>query len=501
MNLVWARDLSRDWIDDCASAWDRFWFAPRLPHTLALLRIVTGIMLTYSHLVLATDLSAFLGDHAWINNETARTLHDGAYGVADWGRSYLWHLSNPLLLWGHHLLTILVTLAFAAGFMTRLTAPAAWFLQLMYLHRLTGMLFGFDQILTYSVMYLMLSPCGSVLSVDAWMRKRFASARRRRPRLRWLLPEASPSVAANVSTRLLQLHLCTIYLFGGLSKARGQMWWDGTAMWYSVANYEYQSMDMTWIIEFPHLFTAMTHATLFWEIFYIALVWPRRTRPIALLTAITVHGGIAMFLGMITFGMMMIAANMIFVPPEFWLRLAGRQGQSAADADSEMSTTPESLAAPYYQAALEDRVEAGITPEDGISPEDGIASEEKDSQTGHGSTTPDQRPDVAALFPLEDAGGDRVGSDADLEPGSDAEWERREAELAAREDRLRKANRALDDKRRRLNESLDVYNERVERLKERETKINRLVERRRELKKQNLPLDELPLSDPAGEDS
>ncbi len=36
-----------------------------------------------------------------------------------------------------------------------------------------------------------------------------------------LLPEAVPSVSANIATRLLQLHLCVIYLFGGLAKARG----------------------------------------------------------------------------------------------------------------------------------------------------------------------------------------------------------------------------------------------------------------------------------------
>jgi uncharacterized membrane protein YphA (DoxX/SURF4 family) len=280
-------------------------------------------MLVYSHLVLARDLSSFLGDHAWVNNETARQLHDGAFGFSDFGRSYLWYLSNPLLLWLHHGLTLLVTASLAVGFMTRFTAPAAWFLQLMYVHRMTGTLFGLDQIITYLAMYLMLSPCGSCYSVDAWLREKLAEQRSRSRRLRWLLPEATPSVAANIATRLFQLHLCVIYLFGGLSKARGQMWWDGTAFWYAVGNYEYQSIDMTWLVKYPRLFTAMTHATLFWEVFYCALIWPRLTRPITLATAVIVHGGIALFLGMITFGSMMIAANMIFVEPEVFRRLLG----------------------------------------------------------------------------------------------------------------------------------------------------------------------------------
>ena len=120
---------------------------------------------------------------------------------------------------------------------------------------------------------------------------------------------------ANIATRLMQLHLCVIYLFGGISKARGQTWWDGTAVWYSVSNYEYQSLDMTWLSGYPRLFSAMTHITLFWEIFYCALVWPRLTRPFAITLAVVVHAGIAFALGMITFGIMMIAANMIFISP------------------------------------------------------------------------------------------------------------------------------------------------------------------------------------------
>ncbi len=317
-------DATRQWSASCLEAWDRFWFTPRLPHTLGMLRIAVGAMLLYSHLVLASDLMSFLGDQAWVNNETARQLHDGTFGVANWARSYLWHLQSPVVIWLHHGVTILVTACFALGFLTRLTAPAAWFLQLMYLHRLTGALFGLDQIVTYSAMYLMLAPCGSCFSVDAWLRKRLGDRIRHRKMLAWLLPKATPSVAANIATRLLQIHLCVIYMFGGLSKARGQTWWDGTALWYAVGNYEYQSIDTTWIVNYPRVFTAMTHLTLFWEVFYCALVWPRLTRPIAVGLAVTVHAGIAMFLGMITFGVMMIAANMIFVEPTFLLRLLGR---------------------------------------------------------------------------------------------------------------------------------------------------------------------------------
>lgn len=323
MNANALRIAMRRWLADYVDAWDQFWFTPRLPHTLGVLRIITGVFLLYSHLVLARDLEAFVGVDAWIDNATARSLHDGTFGALDYGHSYLWSIDNPALLWWHHGLTLLVTACFAVGLLTRITAPVAWLLQLMYLHRLTGALFGFDQIVTYAAMYLMLAPCGSCFSVDAWLRRRWGDRCQTNRWLAWLFPDASPSVWTNIATRLFQIHLCVIYLFGGLAKARGALWWDGTAIWYSVANYEYQSIDMTWLAKFPRVVTTLSHVTLFWEIFYCALVWPRRTRPLVLALAVAVHGGIAMCLGMITFGAMMIAANGIFVPPTLVCRWLG----------------------------------------------------------------------------------------------------------------------------------------------------------------------------------
>lgn len=311
------------WVCESIDGWDRFWFTPRLPHTLGLIRIATGLMLVYSQAVMAMRLSDFLGDTAWINNAAIAALHGGDFAPADASRSYLWHLSSPAAIWAHHLFTMIVSACFAVGLLTRITAPLAWFLQLMLVHRMTGTLFGLDQVTTMLAMYLMLAPSGSVFSIDAILRRRTVEGRQTSTLRRWMFPDASPSVAANVATRLAQIHLCIIYLFGGLWKARGTTWWDGTAMWFAAANYEYQSIDLTWLGRFPVVFSLLTHVTIFWEVFYCALVWPRHTRPLVLGMAVAVHGGIAIFLGMITFGTMMIVANAIFVSPEGVKRWTG----------------------------------------------------------------------------------------------------------------------------------------------------------------------------------
>ena len=115
---------------------------------------------------------------------------------------------------------------------------------------------------------------------------------------------------------MIQLHMCIIYLFGGLGKLQGWAWWDGSALWMALANMEYQSFDMTWLARFPRFLGLITHLTVFWEIFYIVLVWHRQWRPLILLSAVVVHGGIAVSMGMITFGLAMLIGNMAFLSPE-----------------------------------------------------------------------------------------------------------------------------------------------------------------------------------------
>ncbi|MCS7471225.1 HTTM domain-containing protein [Stieleria sp. ICT_E10.1] len=403
-------------------AWERFWFTPTRPHTLCVLRILTGAMLLYCHVVLASDLLAFVGPDAWMSNDMARQLHDGAFGTSDWARSYLWYFDSPTVIWLHHGVTLLVTAMYMIGLGTRITIPLALFFQLMYLHRLTGALFGLDQIVTYTTMYLALTPCGSRFSVDALIRKRWVDKCATSAFWRFMLPDDSPSIAANIGTRLLQLHLCVIYLFGGLSKARGETWWNGTAVWYAVSNYEYQSMDMTWISRYPAIISALSNATLFWEVFYCALVWPRVTRPFVLAVAVGVHASIAIFLGMITFGSMMIFANGIFLSPRLFQSKAQRQ------ADDETA------------ALIENDEVADVE----------AAEQELTQQL--------QNPDLSAS---------------------------ERARLKEKRDKIRAAAARVKRRYRALKKREEKYEARVKKLREREAKIKTIVQKRRERKSQD----------------
>lgn len=288
---------------DVWRGWDQFWFAESQPHTLAAVRILAGAMLFYTHFIWTWGLDEFLGPQGWVPPRMMRELV-AERGTYAW--SHLWWIESPGLLWAVHLAALLTFALLTVGYFTRIAAVFAWLFTLAYCHRMHGTLFGLDQVNVMLSMYLMLGPCGDVYSIDAWLLRR----RGKQP------PEPLPSRWVTVAIRLMQVHLCIVYLFGGVNKMKGATWWNGLAFWYSIANYEYQSVDMTWMATMPVWINVLTHITLFWETFYCALIWPRVTRPLMLAIAVAVHGGIAVFLGMPTFGTAMLIANLAFVEPQ-----------------------------------------------------------------------------------------------------------------------------------------------------------------------------------------
>lgn len=291
------------WIDDWRRGWEAFWFTPSQPHTLALIRILGGAMIFYTHLVWTKEYSNFLGAQPWVDTATSKLLNTDAGGTL-YGFSHFWWIDSPGALWGIHLFALLCMAALTLGLYTRAAAIFTCFFTLSYCHRLAGCQFGLDQVNAMFALYLMIGRPGDVWSLDRWLAKRRAGGE---------LPPPQSSVGNTIAIRLLQLHLCVIYLFGGIGKMRGESWWDGSALWLAFASGEYQSWDMTWMGRYPWLLAALTHGTVFWETFYPLIVWPRLTRPIALAMAVMVHAGIAISMGMVTFGTAMIIANLAFV--------------------------------------------------------------------------------------------------------------------------------------------------------------------------------------------
>jgi hypothetical protein len=250
--------------------------------------------------------------------------------------SPFFHITDPRAINLMHGLHLLVILLFTVGLFTRVTGVLTWLAALAYIQRNPLALFGQDTMMNLCLVYLILSPCGEIWSVD-WLIARFragqAALRRGESPT-----ETGPRklVSAGFALRLLQVQYCFMYMSAGLAKLKGESWWNGTATWLTMTNPEFSPLHIDWFRKFLvwlcqdgnrplwELYMNATVAfTLLLEIGFPFLVWTR-LRPVMVAGAILLHFGIAMNMGLIVFSLFMFALLLAWMPPEAVRRVFAR---------------------------------------------------------------------------------------------------------------------------------------------------------------------------------
>lgn len=342
---------------DVWKGWEAFWFKPADPTALCFMRICAGLLVFYLHLTYSWDLLGYIGPEAWVDQDCAyyMTREIPIYCPGgDWSDAavkidngnYYWsvffHVTDPRWLVALHVGFLGCMLLFALGLWTRVTSVLTWVAAMCYVQRASSTVYGVDTMVMIALFYLMIGPCGAVLSLDRWLEKR-------RARLKGEpVPEVEPSVAANFALRLFQVHFCVIYLATGTSKLLGVTWWSGTALNYVVLNSSFAPMDQLpyynlmkflashrWLWE--TLMTLGIGFTLLVEISFPFLVWNPRWRWVMVCCSILLHTGIGLSMGLVSFSLMMMVMVLSFVPGELiagWcdgvVGAVGRLGSRAA---------------------------------------------------------------------------------------------------------------------------------------------------------------------------
>jgi hypothetical protein len=276
------------------------WFRPVSARPLAGLRVGLSLLLL-SHLVwLSSDLLALHGSRGIIPWELTDLLRDPwVPGLPTLAKALLPRLS------AHTALIVLLSgyagslLALALGAQTRLSAFLAWGLHLSLVTSGFASYYGVDRIANTFLFYLFLFPSGR-----AWT---FASA-----------PSARGEESIPVGClRVMQIHLCVIYLAAGLDKAMGRQWWNGEAIWQAVSQPVFSSFDLSGLASHPVVPMLAGWGTLVVEIGYACLIWPRRTRTAWFVATLGLHVGIGLFMGLVFFSSLMILLTAcLFLIPE-----------------------------------------------------------------------------------------------------------------------------------------------------------------------------------------
>ena len=196
-------------------AWNSFFFAPQSPLPIALFRILYGLLVITTLLLLRPDWLTWYGPHAWVSLSTMHTLESGP-------RLNLFTIIPQNDIWIEALFWVfLASAAFlTVGLFTRFNSLLVFLCLSSIQQRNLYITSGGDTFLRLAGFFLIFAPAGAALSVDRLIRiRRGKEGASILPRSPW-------------AQRMIQFELALLYFSSFCWKAQGAPWIQGTALYY-----------------------------------------------------------------------------------------------------------------------------------------------------------------------------------------------------------------------------------------------------------------------------
>jgi hypothetical protein len=287
-------------------AWDRFFFTPQSPIPIALFRILYGICVSVTVVLLHSDWLNWFGVHSWVTLSTMRQVEPGI-------RLNLFTLMPQDDRWIAAFFWIFLgfALLLTAGVWARLSSVAVFLCLTSMDQRNLLILHGGDTFLRVAGFFLMFAPAGAAFSVDRLIRvRRGLEGPLIKPRAPW-------------AQRMIQFELSFMYLMAFWWKMKGHTWLNGTALYYVLHLHSIARFPVPLWIQSPVILRAGGWFTLALEFSLGTLLWFRRFRYPLLLLGLLFHLCIEYALNLPMFSWDVIIGYILFVDPsdlDHWWR-------------------------------------------------------------------------------------------------------------------------------------------------------------------------------------
>lgn len=119
----------------------------------------------------------------------------------------------------------------------------------------------------------------------------------------------------------LMAQVCYVYFFTALAKLQGNLWLNGTAVYYTMRVDEFRATDWNiWLTKNHYFVVFATYFTVLVELAFAFLVWFRQTKFFILPLVTALHVGIWVFMRIDNFSWVMISTYFAFVTDEEYRR-------------------------------------------------------------------------------------------------------------------------------------------------------------------------------------
>jgi hypothetical protein len=267
---------------------------------LAVLRVGLGLQVVLYTLSLRTDWNLLFsgGSDGLISRDLAESILSVespllprfgwlVSGGAQFG------LGEAAVLWLAWISLFLAGCCLLVGFLSRSAAIIAWFLHISAVKSGALLSYGMDTFTTIGLFYLMLSPLPDSYSLDQYLWK----------------SAVNESQLQGFFRRVLQLHLCIIYFFGGIAKCVGSGWWNGTSIWRALVRPPFNVISPEILVSWRYVLPVLGISICLLETGYPLFIWLKKTRTIWLVAVLAMHVTIGLAMGMYLFALILIVLN------------------------------------------------------------------------------------------------------------------------------------------------------------------------------------------------
>ena len=293
-------------------AWDQFFFTPQSPIPISLFRVLYGIVVTATLLLLHTDWLNWYGVHSWVSLATMREVEPGP-------RLNLFHLIPQDDSWISALFWLFLGFAvlLTIGLFTRASSVAVFLALASIQQRNLFITHGGDAFLRVTGFFLMFAPAGAAFSVDRLIRiRRGKEDSALQPRSPW-------------AQRMIQFELALLYFTSFWWKSMGVTWVNGTALYYVTQLDELRRFPLPIWMQLPIVLKLATWFTLALEFSLGVLIWFKELRYPLLLLGLLFHLALEYRLNVPMFEWDVLTAYVLFVNPsdlQKWMTSIRRAG-------------------------------------------------------------------------------------------------------------------------------------------------------------------------------
>jgi len=287
-------------------AWTEFFFTEQSPLPIAVFRILYGIAVIATLLLLRPDWLAWYGVDGWVSFATALKLEPGP-------RLNLFLLIPQNNAWinGFFWVFLASAILLTTGLLTRLNSVLIFICLASLQQRNLYILHGGDTFLRLAGFFLMFAPAGAALSLDRLVRVRLGKEPAAiQPRSPW-------------AQRMIQLQLSVLYLASFLAKIEGAPWLQGTALFYVYHLDELRRFRLpSWFFD-PLGLKFGTWFALALELCLGTLIWVRKLRYYVLALGLLFHLWLEYSLNIPLFQWDVLTAYILFIDPKDLTRAGG----------------------------------------------------------------------------------------------------------------------------------------------------------------------------------